>query len=1078
MDSRNLIINDGYFGGIRNNGYSGMVSISRTQPRGMRTSLPSVSELAPSWDILNDYKKGKIGEKEYIDRFTKEMEERISKEGLSEDAARLEVLEKLAKYAGDDNTVTLMCWEKPDEFCHRHAVRVWLEGRSLALIRDNWKERTAESAERGWKSGDDSLYVIKLTLPDSVITVSGISAPSYEKALDEAMEKAITDEMLKTLRPGDVKGELAGLYKTEEEFEKAGLEKGVMQEKTAPVEKMPDIAEKKTDEKNSALKAEEKEISFEEAAKSASARLRQIDRAETKSEKSTDNRENDDVDIDIRGKFGKKPYRKELNSFPLEKLMESRITLADGKTVPLASDRKAVDMLRVFLASTGVTADPYQFSKTRSGGYEMNSNRLIIAGAAYRSGILKSAFIDQDMKDYPAKGEYRDQDESLSVDRRVQEAISYWGDVLKTIGYEPSVLSLSDLYDKEEASEKGMGDGFVYDDATGNRLYQKYEVNRIHNMVNPLAISKLHDALSTDLDLNGVNHTWDKKQSYTVELSGKDAGDHNLPSALHMNGVYSTYVLMNALSKLEYIHDYRKSRETEKIPSPSSALKESDKFIDECLAVINRTITPLIRKNSSINRAVLASAFDGEKVDSAFLELYRKNGGKEGLSDDENDRILSLSAEEYVEGVFRKGIINRENWRLLSQMFEKSGVSLNWLDGKYIKAFTEKTADFMKDDDVRAYYSSTVRDESLHEKIRAKMEMAMNAVNESFDGKASPFWFDRAAEEYIRFDGKIPDNRVFDGNAEAMVMSFVSYRGNRDELEKALRLGDDAETVRALRGNVEKSLAAMPYPAAAPFLHFSEKDYLSCPSLSLTKMNDGSVYFYIPGNTAFNTFSSMRRDLFRNAGEEGRTDAAPVGYFANSVEYRNGQAVVKSLLPVWNRKRLELYSSLLLKGGKDFHDAVLCEVEKIAKNPEELKKYASSVYFAADTGKYSAMVKNFNDLRGEICSQYRNPSDEGVKKAAAVSLVEMVRFQDPFDIGIQKRKPLDSSLDFYPSDRVLEDSRNYLSIAAGVDIPSLVRGALNDRGRTFTKDEKTVDLFYNEKAERLAKEREREVLVR
>lgn len=99
-----------YFGQIKK--ISNPVSISRFPPfwyKGPRYSL-----LAPSEQLLNLYKLGKISNPEYTIRFNDYLK--------TLDAAK--VYETLTQSYGD---CVLLCYEKSNEFCHRHLVSKWLE---------------------------------------------------------------------------------------------------------------------------------------------------------------------------------------------------------------------------------------------------------------------------------------------------------------------------------------------------------------------------------------------------------------------------------------------------------------------------------------------------------------------------------------------------------------------------------------------------------------------------------------------------------------------------------------------------------------------------------------------------------------------------------------------------------------------------------------------------------------------------------------------------------------------------------------------------------------------------------------
>lgn len=71
-------------------------------------------DLAPTWNIVEDYKNGKIDERGYTKRFFDLL---WNKRKLKAE----DVIERLP-----DNVV-LLCYEKPEDFCHRHLVAWWLE---------------------------------------------------------------------------------------------------------------------------------------------------------------------------------------------------------------------------------------------------------------------------------------------------------------------------------------------------------------------------------------------------------------------------------------------------------------------------------------------------------------------------------------------------------------------------------------------------------------------------------------------------------------------------------------------------------------------------------------------------------------------------------------------------------------------------------------------------------------------------------------------------------------------------------------------------------------------------------------
>lgn len=90
------------------------VSISRITPTWFEADSNDLS-LAPSKELLFDYKEGKVNQEEYIRRYK---EETLSK---------LDPFEVAQKHR---NSI-LLCYEKIGDFCHRHIVEEWLDSFGL-----------------------------------------------------------------------------------------------------------------------------------------------------------------------------------------------------------------------------------------------------------------------------------------------------------------------------------------------------------------------------------------------------------------------------------------------------------------------------------------------------------------------------------------------------------------------------------------------------------------------------------------------------------------------------------------------------------------------------------------------------------------------------------------------------------------------------------------------------------------------------------------------------------------------------------------------------------------------------------
>jgi uncharacterized protein (DUF488 family) len=89
------------------------VSISLSTPKWFTGK--SYKKLAPSWNLLNGYKEGRITEKDYKVIYTREVLDRLNAQ---------QVYNELVELAGED--AVLLCWEKSSDFCHRHLVADWL----------------------------------------------------------------------------------------------------------------------------------------------------------------------------------------------------------------------------------------------------------------------------------------------------------------------------------------------------------------------------------------------------------------------------------------------------------------------------------------------------------------------------------------------------------------------------------------------------------------------------------------------------------------------------------------------------------------------------------------------------------------------------------------------------------------------------------------------------------------------------------------------------------------------------------------------------------------------------------------
>lgn len=90
------------------------ILITRFYPRGVRKDHFDewVRELAPSVDLLKGYKEGIINQEQFTVQFFSQ---------INSNVASLEALQSISEMAKKSD-ITLLCYERDGEFCHRHLV--------------------------------------------------------------------------------------------------------------------------------------------------------------------------------------------------------------------------------------------------------------------------------------------------------------------------------------------------------------------------------------------------------------------------------------------------------------------------------------------------------------------------------------------------------------------------------------------------------------------------------------------------------------------------------------------------------------------------------------------------------------------------------------------------------------------------------------------------------------------------------------------------------------------------------------------------------------------------------------------
>lgn len=104
-----------YFGNVRKlpkNIYP--ISIARKAPNGWRGV--EYKRLAPSWEILNNWKR-EPDEKCYVRDFCAQILDKLYPPS---------VVREILRMCPEGMEPCLICYEKPEDFCHRHIVAGWL----------------------------------------------------------------------------------------------------------------------------------------------------------------------------------------------------------------------------------------------------------------------------------------------------------------------------------------------------------------------------------------------------------------------------------------------------------------------------------------------------------------------------------------------------------------------------------------------------------------------------------------------------------------------------------------------------------------------------------------------------------------------------------------------------------------------------------------------------------------------------------------------------------------------------------------------------------------------------------------
>ena len=117
-----------YYGNAKNlKGF--IISISNSEPFKVQGKWYDV---VPEWNIVSNYKKDKNEES-----FREKYIEQLESFDLSDEIEQIKEVSK-------SNDIYLVCYEKPNDFCHRHILADWLNEKYNLNIKEFKKEELDE----------------------------------------------------------------------------------------------------------------------------------------------------------------------------------------------------------------------------------------------------------------------------------------------------------------------------------------------------------------------------------------------------------------------------------------------------------------------------------------------------------------------------------------------------------------------------------------------------------------------------------------------------------------------------------------------------------------------------------------------------------------------------------------------------------------------------------------------------------------------------------------------------------------------------------------------------------------------
>ncbi len=131
-----MVIFTSYFGNIRKLNEAGVIPIGISLGRNKYVPCQYIPYLAPLKYMLDD----KWTDEEYIKMYREDVLSKVNLDTLREDIRRLS--------ENGTKDVALLCYEKPEDFCHRHIFAEWMKEQTGYEIKEFGFEKIVKQPEQ------------------------------------------------------------------------------------------------------------------------------------------------------------------------------------------------------------------------------------------------------------------------------------------------------------------------------------------------------------------------------------------------------------------------------------------------------------------------------------------------------------------------------------------------------------------------------------------------------------------------------------------------------------------------------------------------------------------------------------------------------------------------------------------------------------------------------------------------------------------------------------------------------------------------------------------------------------------